>query len=117
MRSIDEKGKETNVMMAAFGLARAIKRRPPRMEHALHPAAEHTLMVIAENDPTGESGVVKEAYQYLKEELHNEKMKCTIYSDEEMASYGLYGGQLHWCWIPTLNNKEISDWLFAQKKE
>ncbi|MBR0086881.1 MAG: hypothetical protein IJL98_03980 [Lachnospiraceae bacterium] len=74
-------------------------------------------MVIAENDPTGESGVVKEAYQYLKEELHNEKMKCIIYSDEEMASYGLYGGQLHWCWIPTLNNKEISDWLFAQKKE
>ena len=50
MRSINEKEKETNVMMAAFGLARAIKRRPPRMEHALHPAAEHTLMVIAEND-------------------------------------------------------------------
>ena len=31
MRSINEKEKETNVMMAAFGLARAIKRRPPRI--------------------------------------------------------------------------------------
>ena len=50
MRFIDEKEKENNVMLAAFGLARAMKRRPPRMEHAMHPAAEHTLMIIAEND-------------------------------------------------------------------
>ena len=41
---------ENNVMRSAFGLARAMKRRPARREHLLHPAAEHTLMIIAEND-------------------------------------------------------------------
>ncbi len=74
-------------------------------------------LCIGENDTTGEAASVKEAYEYFKNELHNENVRCSIYPAEEMMSYGLYGGLTHWGWIPTLNNREICDWLFAQCKE
>ena len=72
---------------------------------------------IGVNDSTGESPYVKEIYQYFTEVLHNEKVRCTIFPEEEMASFGLYGQMTHWGWIPALNDPEICDWLFAQRKE
>ena len=74
-------------------------------------------LAIAENDSTGESSYVKEAYQYFKEELGNPNVRCTIYTPEEMLTYGLFGGLTHWGWIPTLNSPEICNWLFAQRRE
>ena len=41
---------EYNVIRSAFGLARALKRRPPEMHHDIPPAAERALTVIAKND-------------------------------------------------------------------
>ena len=42
--------KNYDVMRSAFGIARALKRRPPHAPHALHPGMERTLMEIAKND-------------------------------------------------------------------
>ena len=74
-------------------------------------------MAIGVNDSTGESPHVKEAFEYISKELHNEKAKCTIFTEEEMASYGLYGTMAHWGWIPAINNPEMCDWLFSNIKE
>lgn len=71
---------------------------------------------IAENDFTGESPYVREAYRYLKDELHNGHVRCTIFTENDMMSFGLYGGLSHCGWIPTLNNPEICEWLFAQRR-
>ncbi|MBP0968865.1 MAG: hypothetical protein J5744_01840 [Oscillospiraceae bacterium] len=70
-------------------------------------------MAIAVNDSTGESTFAKEAYQYISEELHNEKARITVFSEETMMSYGLYGQMTHWGWIPALDDPEICDWLFS----
>ena len=72
---------------------------------------------IAEKDSTGESPYVKEVYQYFTEVLHNPNVKCTIFPETETESYGLYGQMTHWGWIPALNNPEICDWLFEQRRD
>ena len=72
---------------------------------------------IGENDSTGESPYVKEVYQYFSEDLKNKNVRCTVFPVDEMESYGLYGQMTHWGWIPALNNPEICDWLFAQRKQ
>ena len=74
-------------------------------------------MCIGINDFTGESPYLKKAYQYLRETLHNENVRCTVFTEEQLMSYGLYGRLSHCGWIPTLNSPEICDWLFAQKKD
>lgn len=70
-------------------------------------------MAIGVNDSTGESPYAREAYQYLTEELHNEKARITVFSEEQMMAYGLYGTITHWGWIPALDDPEICDWLFS----
>ncbi|MBQ9824857.1 MAG: hypothetical protein IJM63_10195 [Solobacterium sp.] len=73
-------------------------------------------MTIAENDFTGEAPHIVETYEYLTNELGNKNVRYTLFTDDEMASYGLYGGLTHWGWIPTLNNPEMVDWLFSQHR-
>ncbi|MBR0341811.1 MAG: hypothetical protein IJH64_06125 [Oscillospiraceae bacterium] len=72
---------------------------------------------IGVNDSTGESPYVKEIYQYFIEDLQNKNVRCTVFPEDEMQSYGLYSQMTHWGWIPALNNPEICDWLFAQHKQ
>ena len=69
----------------------------------------------AEDDPTNPSTVSKDIYNKLKD-LGNDEAKLTIYDTEYMHSLNLYGGLLHWGWVPALNDSEMMDWLFAQKK-
>lgn len=69
----------------------------------------------AEEDPTNASSISKNIYNKLKE-LGNNKAKLTIYSTEEMSALRLYGGILHWSWVPTLNNSEMINWLYSQSK-
>ena len=72
-------------------------------------------MCIAENDFTGEAPHIIETAEYLQS-LGSDQVQYTIWTDEEMYAYGLYGGLLHWGWIPAINNPEMCDWLFAQSK-
>jgi predicted peptidase len=74
-------------------------------------------MAIAVNDSTGESPFAREAFQYISEELHNEKARITVFPEETMMSYGLYGQMTHWGWIPALDNLEICDWLFSNVRQ
>lgn len=74
-------------------------------------------MAIAVNDFTGEAPFAKETFEYIRDELHNEKAKCTIFTEEQMMSYGLYGRQAHAGWIPALDSPEICDWLFSHVRE
>lgn len=50
MDTIKNTEKEYDVMKSAFGISRALKRRPPHAPHTLPPGMERTLMVIAAND-------------------------------------------------------------------
>ncbi|MDO4460302.1 MAG: hypothetical protein Q4C42_09565 [Clostridia bacterium] len=67
---------------------------------------------IAENDFTGEAPNMQ-AFVDDMTAAGNENVKLTIWTDEEMGEYGLFGGLLHWGWIPTINNQEMIDWLFT----
>ncbi len=70
---------------------------------------------IAENDFTGEAPNMEEFVESMREK-GNDQIRCTIFTDAEMNAYGLFGGLLHWGWIPALNNADMIDWLFAQSK-
>ncbi len=70
---------------------------------------------IAENDFTREAPNMVEFCEAMKA-AGNENVRCTIYTDAEMAAYGLFGGLTHWGWIPSINNAEMIDWLFSQSK-
>lgn len=70
----------------------------------------------AEEDTTNASTISKNIYNKLKE-LGNDSAKMTIYSTEYMNSLRLYGGLLHWSWVPTLNNKDMISWLYSQSKQ
>lgn len=84
----------------------------------LSPLADLPIwMCIGENDFTGESPYLRNAYRYLTETLHNKNARCTVFTQEEMMSWGLYGRLSHCGWIPTLNSPQICDWLFAQRRE
>ena len=50
METFKNDQKEYDVMKSAFGISRAIKRRPFKAEHILPPGMERTLMTIAKND-------------------------------------------------------------------
>lgn len=67
---------------------------------------------IAENDFTHESPNMIEFAESM-EAAGNKDIHCTIYTDAEMMTYGLFGGLTHWGWIPTINNAEMVDWLFS----
>lgn len=36
--------------------------------------------------------------------------------DAFMDDNRLYGSLKHWSWVPVFNDKEMTDWLFEQKK-
>jgi predicted peptidase len=74
-------------------------------------------MAIGVNDSTGESPFAREAYQYLTEQLHNDKARITVFPEDQMMSYGLYGSMTHWGWIPALDDPEICDWLFGNIRQ
>lgn len=71
---------------------------------------------IAENDFTGEAPNVIETVDYLTNELGNPNVRSSIYTNDEMNAYGLYGGLYHWGWIPAINNPEMVEWLFSYRK-
>lgn len=50
MDNIKNAEKEYDVMRSAFGIARALKRRPPHAPHTLPPGMERTLMTVAKSD-------------------------------------------------------------------
>lgn len=73
-------------------------------------------IVHAENDPTTDSRTSTLAYQALAE-MGAPQTKMTIYDDAFMDEGRFYGGMKHWSWVPAFNDKEMLDWLFAQKNE
>lgn len=73
-------------------------------------------IVHAENDPTTDSRTSTLAYRALTE-LGSTSVKQTVYDDEFMTGLRLYGGLLHWSWVPAFNDAEMIDWLFSQSKE
>lgn len=73
-------------------------------------------IVHAENDPTTDSRTSTLAYQALAE-MGASQTKLTIYDDDFMDEGRFYGGMKHWSWVPVFNDKEMPDWLFAQKNE
>ena len=50
MDTFNNTEKEYDVIRSAFGIARALKRRPHRAAHILPPSMERTLMTVARND-------------------------------------------------------------------
>ncbi len=50
MDTFNNTEKEYDVIKSAFGIARALKRRPHRAAHILPPGMERTLMTVAKND-------------------------------------------------------------------
>ena len=74
-------------------------------------------MAIAENDSTGESPFAREAYEHISGELHNSKARLTVFPEDTMTSYGLYGQMTHWGWIPALDDPVICDWLFSNIRQ
>lgn len=70
----------------------------------------------AEEDTTNDVSISKNIYNELQS-LGDKNAKLTIYSPDTMNSLKLYGALRHWSWVPTLNNKDMMNWLFSQKKE
>ena len=80
------------------------------------PMADLPMWVaVAQNDFTGAGAEMVEFVEYMQS-IGNDQIRSSIYTDAEMAAYGLFGGLTHWGWIPTINNAEIIDWLFSNSK-
>lgn len=70
---------------------------------------------ISTNDPTGATEEFM-TYHVPYQEANNPNFHYSVWTQNEMYSYGCFGFLLHHGWIPTINNQEIIDWLFAQHR-
>lgn len=71
--------------------------------------------VISTKDPTGATEEM-EKYHIPYQLENNPNFRYTIWTEQEMYQYKLFGFLLHHGWVPAVNNQEMIDWLFAQSK-
>lgn len=71
--------------------------------------------VISADDPTGATAEMETRHIPCQME-NSPNFRYTLWTEQEMYNYKLFGFLLHHGWVPAIDNQGMIGWLFAQSR-